>query len=95
MRHAPAPAPESELRADNDAAENLSETGSVEFASDPPDAEIYVDGKFMGQTPATIRLASGSHHIEMTAPGKQSWARDLDVMKDSQVTVHPVLEPAQ
>ncbi len=90
------PAHAAELRSDDDVdMEKTSGTGSIEFASDPPDAEIYVDGKFMGQTPATIRLASGSHHIEMTSPGKQSWERDLDVMKDSKVTVHPVLEPAR
>lgn len=92
----PAHAAAAELRSDDgDEAGNSSEAGTIDFASDPPDADIYVDGKFMGQTPATIRLASGSHHVEMTSPGRQSWARDLDVMKDSQVTVHPVLEPAQ
>jgi hypothetical protein len=90
MRRAPA----AELLSDN-AAESPAETGTIEFASDPSGADIYVDGKFMGQTPATIRLASGSHHIELTSPGRQIWARDLDVLKDSRVTVHPTLEPAR
>ncbi len=97
MRPPSSAAPESDDDANVDAdaeAEKNSGSGRVEFASDPPDAEIYVDGKFMGQTPATIRLASGSHHIEMKSLGKQSWTRDLDVLKDSQVTVHPVLNPA-
>jgi len=88
------PAPAAELLSDN-AVESPAETGTIEFASDPSGADIYVDGKFMGQTPATIRLGSGSHHIELTSPGRQIWARDLDVLKDSQVTVHPVLEPAR
>ncbi len=65
--------------------------GSVMIASDPPGAEIYVDGKFVGQTPSTIHLASGSHRVEVKSQGKQAWARDLEVLKDSQLTLHPVL----
>jgi hypothetical protein len=94
MRRAPAAALLSDNSAESNGAESPSETGTIEFASDPSGADIYVDGKFMGQTPSTIRLASGSHHIEMTSPGRQVWARDLDVLKDSHVTVHPVLEPS-
>lgn len=66
--------------------------GSVTLASDPPGAEIYIDGKFVGQTPSTIQLPSGTHLIEVRSRGKQDWERDLDVLKDSQLTLHPVLE---
>jgi hypothetical protein len=65
--------------------------GSVMIASDPPGAEIYVDGKFVGQTPSTIHLPSGSHRVEVKSQGKQAWTRDLEVLKDSQLTLHPVL----
>ncbi len=65
--------------------------GTVMIASDPPGAEIYVDGKFVGQTPSTIHLASGSHRVEVKSQGKQAWTRDLEVLKDSQLTLHPVL----
>jgi hypothetical protein len=65
--------------------------GSVMIASDPPGAEIYVDGKFVGQTPSTIHLPSGSHRVEVKSQGKQAWARDLEVLKDSQLTLHPIL----
>lgn len=64
--------------------------GSVAVGSDPPGADIYVDGKFVGQTPSTLRLTSGSHHIAVQAQGKQTWERDLDVLKDSQLTLHAV-----
>lgn len=67
-------------------------TGSVLITSDPTGAEIYVDGKFVGQAPSTITLATGSHRIDVKAPGKQNWERDIEVLKDSQVTLHPVLE---
>jgi len=66
--------------------------GSVTIASDPPGADIYIDGKFVGQTPSTIQLPSGTHRIEVKSRGKQDWQRDLEVLKDSQLTLHPVLE---
>ena len=47
----------------------------------------------MGDTPATISLAIGVHQIAIKASGKKEWKRDIDVMKGSQVTLHPVLEP--
>jgi hypothetical protein len=66
-------------------------TGSVAVASDPSNAEIYVDGRFVGQTPSTLQLSGGSHHIEMKVPGKQTWARDLEVLKNSQLVIHAAL----
>lgn len=70
----------------------IEQLGRVSFASDDSGSEIYVDGKFLGQAPATIDLPAGAHHIEIRAPGKKSWQRDLEVLKDSQLTLHPVLE---
>jgi hypothetical protein len=70
----------------------VSGTGNVMIASDPPGAEIYVDGKFVGQTPSTIPIAAGSRHIVVKASGKKAWERDVDVRKDSQITLHPVLD---
>ncbi|HKV04616.1 MAG TPA: PEGA domain-containing protein [Candidatus Acidoferrales bacterium] len=78
------------VRAD-DSTSNAA-NGSVTIASDPPGAEIFVDGKFVGQTPSTIHLASGSHRVEVRSQGKRGWERDLEVLKDSQLTLHPVLE---
>jgi len=66
-------------------------TGNVLVASDPVGAGIWVDGKFVGQTPSTIPLPVGPHRVEVKAAGVQIWSRDLDVLKDSQITLHPVL----
>jgi PEGA domain len=65
----------------------------VAIASDPSGADIYVDGKFVGETPSTIQLATGLHHIEVKSPARQEWERDLDVLKDSHITLHPSLRP--
>jgi PEGA domain-containing protein len=70
-------------------------TGSLAIPSDPAGAEIYVDGHFVGQTPATLRLASGAHRIELRASGKRDWPRELEVIKDSEVTMRPIMERVQ
>jgi serine protease Do len=67
-------------------------TGAVTVACETMGAEIYVDGKFVGQTPSTLQLASGSHYIEVKSQGKRDWTRNLEVLKDSQLTLHPMLE---
>jgi hypothetical protein len=75
--------------------EQMRAVGALAILSDPAGAEIYVDGHFVGQTPATMHLASGAHRIELRASGKRDWARDLQVIKDSEMTVHPVMERVQ
>jgi hypothetical protein len=70
-------------------------TGSLAIASDPAGAEIYVDVLFIGQTPAALRLSAGAHRIELRANGKNDWSRELEGIKDSEVTVHPTMERSQ
>jgi hypothetical protein len=54
-----------------------------------------VEGHFVGQTPATLHSASGAQRIELRAGGKRDWSRELEVIKDSETTVRPVMERAQ
>jgi len=68
-------------------------SGTVRITSEPDGAEITVDGKFVGSTPSTLRLAAGPHDIELKAAGRQNWRRTLDVLKDSDVMLKAVLEP--
>ncbi|HXN98828.1 MAG TPA: PEGA domain-containing protein [Candidatus Acidoferrales bacterium] len=69
------------------------DTGVLVLSSDTAGAEIYIDGKFVGGMPSTISLAGGTHQIAVKANGKKDWEREIEVMKGSQVTLHPVLEP--
>jgi PEGA domain len=55
-------------------------------------AEIYIDGKFVGDTPANISLASGAHQITIKSTGKKDWSREIEVMKGSQVTLHAIFD---
>ncbi len=67
--------------------------GAVTISSDPQGAEIYLDGKFVGNTPSIFKLAAGRHHIKIKLPGKQTWWRDFEVLKDSEATLSPTLLP--
>src|SRR5271170_1810319 len=79
----------------SDDTEKTRGVGSVAILSDPAGAEVYVDGHFVGQTPATLHLASGAHRIELRAGGKRDWSRELEVIKDIEVTVRPVMEQVE
>lgn len=66
--------------------------GTITITSDPDDAEVYVDEKFIGNAPAKLKLAAGSHIVVMKAAGFAEWKRTLEILKDSQVTLKPVLD---
>jgi len=67
--------------------------GVVSVISDPPGAEIDVDGQFVGDTPSDLHLSAGPHKIQIRASGEKIWERTLDVLKDSQISLHATLEP--
>jgi hypothetical protein len=49
-------------------------------------AEIEVDGVFVGNTPTTLQLASGPHHIAVKN-GPKSWQRTLQVVSGSTISL--------
>jgi hypothetical protein len=67
-------------------------TGVIKLESTPAGAEVWVDGKFIGNAPAQLKLAPGKHTIKVTAPGHQDWTRDLEVMTDSEVSLRANLD---
>jgi S1-C subfamily serine protease len=67
-------------------------TGTVTISSDAVTLEIFVDGKFVGQSPSVFSLPTGVHQVLIKASGRKDWERELDVLRDSQVALHPVLE---
>src|SRR5690348_11160068 len=68
-------------------------SATVSVSSDPTGADIYVDEKFVGNTPSVLHLAAGTHEIKIQAAGKKTWERQLDVLRDSKLTLNPALEP--
>ena len=65
------------------------EIAEVQLAIAPEDAVVYVDGEFAGtaRQAATLRLAPGRHHVEVTRPGFRVESREMDVAPGSFTSV--------
>jgi serine protease Do len=61
--------------------------GSLLISSNPDGADVVVDGKFVGNTPETLKLSVGPHHIKVTFQGRTDWERFIEVLKDSQLNL--------
>lgn len=66
--------------------------GKVTITSDLDSAEVYIDGKFVGNVPAKITLSVGTHKVEVKGPNGESWQRDLEVLDESDVMLKAVLQ---
>ncbi len=77
------------------AAASVRQTVKCSFTSTPAGAEITVDGRYVGNTPSEIGLATGSHVVILSLPGFAQWKRDLAVATDSVVNVTATLQKSQ
>lgn len=62
-------------------------SGAVTIVSDKLGADIEVDGAFVGSTPTTLSLSSGTHQVSVHS-GSGSWQRNLQVTAGSTVTLN-------
>jgi hypothetical protein len=69
------------------------EGAHVAIESSVTNAEVWVDGKFVGNAPLTdIRVAAGAHDIEVRSPGFTPWKRNLTVENGGKTRVVAQLE---
>lgn len=77
------------------AGESAVEQGTVAISSDPDAAAIYIDGKFHGNTPATLKLAAGSHVVLLKSSGRPDYSRTLEIPKASKLTLKAIFTVPQ
>jgi hypothetical protein len=65
------------------------------FSSAPAGAEITLDGRYVGNTPSTIGVSTGSHVVVLFMPGFNQWKRELTVASGSEVNVSASLQKTQ
>jgi PEGA domain len=65
------------------------------FSSTPAGAEITLDGRYVGNTPSTIGVSTGTHVVVLFMPGWAQWKRELTVAAGSEVNVSASLQKAQ
>jgi hypothetical protein len=67
-------------------------TMTVHTDSDPPGADVRVDGSLVGQTPAKLCLQAGKHTIIVSRPGYIEEAREMETLPGSEVLLEAELE---
>jgi len=80
----------SALRLNNVA--DVPSVGTVTILSTPEGADISVDGSFVGNAPAALKLSPGKHNIGVTQNGYKPWNRELSVISGSEVKLNAALE---
>jgi hypothetical protein len=66
--------------------------GSIEVHSSPESADVYADGSFIGNAPATLKLSAGHHSIKVTLSGYEEWSRELSVLSGSEAYLTATLK---
>lgn len=63
------------------------------FESKPANAEVTLDGFYMGQTPIELPVKDGSHDVQLSAPGFAKWNRKI--MTFAGFRIYAVLEESK
>ena len=68
--------------------------GAVNVSSNPAGADVSLEGNFIGNAPASLRLGPGKHTITVKMSGWKDWTRDINVQSGSEVQLTATLEKA-
>ncbi len=74
------------------AAAETAPSATVTVKSNPDNAEVSVDGNFMGNTPASLKLGPGKHTVKVSLAGYKDWSREITVSAGSEMNLSPALE---
>jgi PEGA domain len=67
----------------------------VDVLSEPAGADVELDGKFVGNTPTTLRLKAGDYKLTVKKEGFAPWTRQLAAMAGNQLSIKAELIKAQ
>jgi hypothetical protein len=62
---------------------------TAHITSSPSGGEIYVDGKFVGNTPSDMAIAAGEHFVRLLASGRE-WSRTIQITS-GEINLHAEL----
>jgi hypothetical protein len=69
--------------------------GKLQLESNPPGADVEIDGSFVGNTPSDVQVPDGDHIVTVRKPGFKNWERKLRVTAGSSVHLSAELEKAE
>ena len=71
----------------------LINTGSIVVKSEPPSAEIYLDGDNIGVTPAIItQILPGQYKVKIKMDGYDAWNESVDVKSNKEASLTAILQ---
>jgi hypothetical protein len=68
------------------------EHGNLAITSDPQDADVFVDGTYVGITPANMDLVVGKHTVRVSHRGYLDWSREITVLLRSNLMLAATLD---
>lgn len=68
------------------------EVSKISIRSTPEGADVYIDGKFIGNTPSILNLSSGDHVITIKHSGYKDWERTISASPGGEINVNANLE---
>jgi len=66
--------------------------GSINVTSNPTGADVLLNGDFVGNSPAVLKLTPGKHTITVKLNGFKDWSREITVQAGSELQVSATLE---
>jgi PEGA domain len=63
----------------------------LDLSSTPPDAEIEIDGNFVGHTTSIVGVSAGDHQVILKKRGYQPWKKRM-VVTSGRIRIHADLE---
>ena len=78
----------------NNSVKLIGGSTAVNVSSNPASADVSLDGNFIGNSTANLKLAPGKHTIVVKMAGWKDWTRDINVQSGSEVQLTASLEKA-
>jgi TPR repeat protein len=69
-----------------------SKPGLLNVKAEDDSYEIYVDGGFVGNAPARVKVGEGAHVVEVKKPGYKDYRKQITITEGSELTLRAVLE---
>ena len=66
----------------------------MHLESNPPGADIEVDGSFVGNTASDVQVTEGEHTVSVKKIGFKDWQRKVKVSGGSSIHLNAELEKA-
>lgn len=84
------PGPGSDPTASSAVPSGIPITGTIEVRSIPEGAEVYADAAFVGNAPATLKLAPGKHTIRVNQSGHKELFLEIAVRGGSELPMSQI-----